>query len=176
MNDMPTSKFCQSCGTQLAAGAAFCANCGSPAGSIPAPAAPPVASAAPPQYQPQAYGPRGKSKTTAVVLAVFLGFWSWLYTFQVNKVKFFIGLGAGVVSSVIQISSAIVNADSNEWYQACINDVIYGSTTLDECLQYQPDQTGTFVALFISFGVWLWPLIDNARKPASFYQAYPNVK
>lgn len=179
MNDMPTSKFCQSCGTQLAPGAAFCANCGSPTAAIPTPAAPPVASA-PPQYQqqpqPQAYGPTGKSKTTAVVLAVFLGFWSWLYTFQVNKVKFFIGLGVGVVSSIIQISTAIVNADSNEWYQACINDVIYGSTSLEECLQYQPDQTGTFVALFISFGVWLWPLIDNARKPASFYQGYPNAR
>ena len=175
MNDMPTSKFCQSCGTQLAAGTAFCANCGSPAGSIPAPAAPAAAPASP-QQQPQAYGQIGKSKTTAVVLAVFLGFWSWLYTFQVNKVKFFIGLGAGVVSSIIQISTAIVNADSNEWYQACINDVIYGTMTLDQCVQYQPDYTASFIASFISFGVWLWPLIDNARKPASFYQAYPNVR
>jgi len=151
MNDMPASKFCQSCGTQLAAGTAFCANCGSPAGSIPAPAAP-AAAPAPPQQQPQAFGPTGKSKTTAVVLAVFLGFWSWLYTFQVNKTKFFIGLGVGLVSTIIQISSTIVNADSSEWY------------------------TASFIASFITFGVWLWPLIDNARKPASFYQAYPNVR
>jgi len=33
-----------------------------------------------------------KDKQTAVVLAVFLSFWSWLYTFKQDKVKFWIGL------------------------------------------------------------------------------------
>ena len=26
-----------------------------------------------------------RSKTTAVVLAVFLGFWAWLYTFRIDE-------------------------------------------------------------------------------------------
>jgi len=135
-----------------------------------------VASAAPPQYQPQAYGPTGKSKTTAVVLAVFLGFWSWLYTFQVNKNKFFIALGAGVISSIVQITSLTAQASKQTYYQACLNDFIYGSVSIMECVQYRPDYSMIYVAGAVSFGFWLWAVIDNARKPAGFYQAYPNVK
>jgi hypothetical protein len=36
------------------------------------------------------------SKSTAVLLAVFLSFWTWLYTFQRDKVKFWWGLGLGI--------------------------------------------------------------------------------
>lgn len=127
-------------------------------------------------YQPPAYGPAGKSKTPAVLLAVFLGYWSWLYTFKVNKNKFFIALGAGVLSFIIQIATLVSNASQQTLYQACINDAVWGSTSLTECIQYMPDYTMTYVAGAISFGFWLWAVIDNARKPASFFQAYPNVK
>lgn len=34
-----------------------------------------------------------KDKTVAVLLAVFLGFWTWLYTYQDDKVYFWIHLG-----------------------------------------------------------------------------------
>lgn len=34
----------------------------------------------------------GRSKTIALVLAVFLGFWTWLYTYHANAGKFWIGL------------------------------------------------------------------------------------
>ena len=172
MNDTAT-KFCQSCGTQIPATATFCSNCGSAVGAAPAPAA----QAAPQMnYQQQAYAPTVKSKTPAVVLAVFFGFWSWLYTFKVNKNKFFIGLGAGVLSSIIQISSLAANANKQTYYQACLNDFIYGSVSITECVQYMPDYSMIYVAGAISFGFWLWAVIDNARKPASFYQSYPNVK
>lgn len=175
MNDFAT-KFCQSCGTQIPATATFCSNCGSAVGVLPTQA--PVTPATAPQmnYQPQAYGPAGKRKTPAVVLAVFFGYWAWLYTFKVNKNKFFIGLGLGLIISIISISSAVANSRNQTYYQACINDFVYGSTSLTECIQYQPNYTMTFVALAMSFGVWLWALIDNARRPESFYQAYPNVK
>jgi hypothetical protein len=36
--------------------------------------------------------PGGKSKTTAVVLAVFLSFWTWLYTYKTDAWKFWVGL------------------------------------------------------------------------------------
>lgn len=175
MNDTAT-KFCQSCGTQLPATATFCSNCGSAVGVAPAAAAPAAPAAPQMNYQQQAYAPAGKSKTPAVVLAVFFGFWSWLYTFKVNKNKFFIGLGASVISMIIQISSLVANSSQQTYYQACINDFVYGTTALEDCIQYMPDYTMTYVAGAISFGFWLWAVIDNARKPASFYQAYPNVK
>ena len=39
--------------------------------------------------------PRPKAKTVAVLLAVFLGYWTWLYTFKKNTWKFWAGLAVG---------------------------------------------------------------------------------
>ncbi len=173
MNDATSVKFCQSCGTKLPATAGFCSSCGTAAGS--APAAAPA-----PTYQPQPAGAVSKNKTTAVLLAVFLGFWSWLYTFKINKTKFFIGLGASFVAGIIQTTSLLLTADDIDYYAACIDDAVYygadSMQALEECASYQPDYTLAFLAGFITFGIWLWALIDNARKPASFYQGYQNSR
>ncbi|MFM1784036.1 MAG: zinc-ribbon domain [Actinomycetota bacterium] len=172
MTDFKPSKFCQSCGNQLAATSAFCPNCGTSVGV--APSAP-----TPTSNQGQAIGVASKSKTTAVVLAVFFGFWSWLYTFKVNKIKFFIGLGVSFVASMVQISSLIFNLESLDYYVACLDDAIYyGATSIEaveECALYQPDYSSIFLASSITFGIWLWALIDNARKSANFYSGYPNA-
>jgi hypothetical protein len=37
-----------------------------------------------------------KSKKLAVVLAIFLAFWTWLYTYKVNAAKFWAGLIATI--------------------------------------------------------------------------------
>jgi hypothetical protein len=39
-----------------------------------------------------------RSKTTAVLLAVFLSFFSWLYTYEKDATKFWVNLGLTVVS------------------------------------------------------------------------------
>ena len=44
---LPTASFCSNCGTEMAAGAKFCAGCGTPAGGAPAAAAPAPAAAPP---------------------------------------------------------------------------------------------------------------------------------
>ena len=173
MNESKPSKFCQSCGTQLVANAAFCPSCGTAVGA--APVATPAA--APINFQSQVYATSTKSKTTAVVLSVFLSFWSWLYTFKINKTKFFIGLGAGFVAWIMQLTSLLLNADDIDYYAGCID--YYGADlvqALAECASYQPDYTLAFLAGSITFGIWLWALIDNARKPASFYQEYPSAR
>jgi hypothetical protein len=176
MNESKPSKFCQSCGTQLVANAAFCPSCGTAVGA--APVATPAA--APINFQSQVYASSTKSKTTAVVLAVFLSFWTWLYTFKVNKTKFFIGLGVGFVAWIMQIASLLLTADDIDYYAACIDDeVYYGADpvqALAECTSYAPDYTLAFLAGFMTFGIWLWAVIDNARKPVSFYEGYPSVR
>ena len=46
-----------------------------------------------------AYAPaQFKTKTPAVLLAVFLGFWTWLYTYQRDAWKFWLNLGLTVVT------------------------------------------------------------------------------
>lgn len=39
-----------------------------------------------------------KDKTVAVLLAVFLGFWTWVYTYKRDAWKFWLNLGLGVVT------------------------------------------------------------------------------
>jgi len=41
---------------------------------------------------------QGRSKTTAVVLAVLFGFFAWLYTYEKDGTKFWINLGLTVVT------------------------------------------------------------------------------
>lgn len=70
------SRFCRGCGLQLVPTASSCPRCGTATGS-----------------------PR--TKTTAVLLAVFLGHWTWLYTYDRNKTKFWWGLGAAILGAIL---------------------------------------------------------------------------
>lgn len=84
--------FCSKCGTQLA-GAAFCTNCGTQAGATPSPQQPSyVASRSP------------KSRTTAIVLAVFFSGWTWLYTYRADKNKFWLSLGVTFLFSIMNFA------------------------------------------------------------------------
>jgi uncharacterized membrane protein len=64
-------KFCRSCGKKLGDNAFHCYACGEPT-SV--------------RYQHK------KSKVTAVLLAVFLAQWTWVYTYRVDGWKFWISL------------------------------------------------------------------------------------
>jgi hypothetical protein len=65
-------------------------------------AGPPVVYAAPAIYAtPAIYAapPIPKSKTTAVLLAVFFGFWTWAYTYKRDAAFFWINLVASFVTA-----------------------------------------------------------------------------
>jgi len=47
-----------------------------------------------------------KSKAVAVVLAIFFGFWAWLYTFKKDQLKFWIFLGILITMVIWYISYA----------------------------------------------------------------------
>lgn len=104
-----------------------------------------------------------KSKVAAVLLAVFFGYWSWLYTYGKNKLKFWVILGIFAIIFIINFSFSF--------------SIIMGSLNTG---QYGDDYFGssfmTFIILvnIINFGVWVWSVIDNAAKPESFYGDYPN--
>lgn len=44
-----------------------------------------------------------KSRTTAIVLAVLFGVWTWLYTYRLDGKKFWIGLVGGVVGVLLSL-------------------------------------------------------------------------
>ena len=73
------TKICPSCNAELLKTAVVCPKCGS------------------------AVAKPAKDKTVAILLAVFLLFWTWLYTYQVDKTKFWIGLGLCVLGALTAI-------------------------------------------------------------------------
>lgn len=44
---------------------------------------------------------RRKSRTVAVLLAVFLAFWTWLYTYRKDWLKFWLGLAADTIGALL---------------------------------------------------------------------------
>ncbi len=78
----PDEMFCPSCGVAIKREAELCVHCGVRVGR-------PAAGA--------------KSKTTAILLAVFFGFFTWLYTYREDSGKFWISLSVSVVNFILGI-------------------------------------------------------------------------
>lgn len=164
------ANFCASCGNGLVAGSGFCSSCGAPVAAV---SAQPVA----PMQQSVQYAPamaKTKTKTAAVLLAVFLNCWTWLYTFKRDKVKFFIGLGLGFISSVISTVSYLTNVGVQQQSFSCYYSALVNYTDSSFCEIYKTDYTGAYIGSAIGFGIWLWAVIDTARKKQDYFTNYPN--
>jgi RNA polymerase subunit RPABC4/transcription elongation factor Spt4 len=74
--------FCQSCGAAIKREAAMCVHCGVPVRRASA-------------------GASGKSKVASILLAVFLGFWTWLYTYRADGWKFWLALSISIVNGIL---------------------------------------------------------------------------
>jgi hypothetical protein len=105
------SRMCPACGGQVFATAAICVRCGTPLASP-------------------------HSKGAAILLAVFLHFWAWLYTYKRDAWKFWVGLILeiiGLVTAIFLIGFVFifgvwiwaiidVSVKSESWYQLYPND------------------------------------------------------
>jgi hypothetical protein len=151
--------FCPECGRTIKRGTTICPHCGANIKDLFTESI---------TYQTPIYRMEGgitpKNKVVAILLAVFFGFWAWLYTYGKNAKKFWISMGVNAVIFIIILSyscSIISNAMSYNYNQ------------------YSMDYTtGPIIGLsifvnLISFGIWIWALVDNAAKPDSFYTKYP---
>ena len=133
-----TSKFCTACANPLIATAVICPKCGSPVSG----------------YKYGIVG--GKSKTTAVVLAVFFGSWSWLYTYKASAKKFWVTICILFGLPFFMFLGVFVAANSGNgrgvqgWMVAATVIIWY----------------------FFVFGFWVWSIIDNAVKSEAWYRSY----
>lgn len=172
------SKFCSSCGSALAAGAGFCSSCGGQVLTATAPVTP--QQHVPQQPVPQQPGqfvplaPKVKTKTNAILLAVFFGYWAWLYTFKRDKLKFFVGLGVGLVANVVALVSYLLNYGVQQQLIQCYTRALLNGYDLDLCNGYKTNYVGVWIGVVIAWGVWLWAVIDTARKKNDFFTNYPN--
>ena len=77
--------FCQNCGAAITPAAEICVKCGAKVGGVVA----------------ETKG--GKSKTTSVLLAIFLGPWTWVYTYKKDAWKFWVGLAVAILSGILAV-------------------------------------------------------------------------
>jgi len=95
----PDEMYCSSCGNVIKKEAVMCVSCGVPTRR--APAQGPV-----PTYTSGIAGRgEGKNKVLSILLAIFFGNWTWLYTYREDGSKFWIGLAVGIVGFVISIAT-----------------------------------------------------------------------
>ena len=107
--------------------------------------------------------PKAKDKTASVILAVISGPAAWAYTYKKDQLKFWICMA---------------------WYVLCIIAVVvvlrelYAEFDLGaEKADLESVATKAkwlYLSIPINIGVWVWAIIDAVRKPAAWYQQYPN--
>jgi hypothetical protein len=113
------AQYCRTCGNGLVATAAICPRCGTPVSGTSSRLA------------------GAKSRKAAVLLAVFLSFWSFLYTYRTAAWKFWLSLGLAVGGYILVWA---LNSATNSL-------------------------AGTFIWAAIALGVWIWAIVDRSTTP-----------
>ena len=106
---------------------------------------------------------------------MFLGYWSWLYTFQRDKAKFFVGLGVGIVVWIANIATFLANSAIEDKMVNCYSSYIQGY--IDDssiCDIYKANYTPIYVFALVGLGMWIWSLVDQSRKSQGYYTNFPN--
>ena len=109
------ARYCVACGDGLVATAAICPRCGTPVSG----------------WTSAQLG--AKPRAVAVVLAVFLSFWSFLYTYKAAPWKFWLGLGLALFAFVLLFAG--------------------GATKIAPF---------AVLGVLIPLGVWIWAIIDRS--------------
>lgn len=102
--------------------------------------------------------PWGKRKLTAVLVAVFLGPWTWLYTYQKSAWK--LSLGLGITSSIWAFMALIMIESRRRSYPPGYDAI-------------PPEVFLLPVLAIITFAAWIWSIVDSAVKRSSWYELRP---
>ncbi|MBA7469327.1 hypothetical protein ES707_04594 [subsurface metagenome] len=85
-----------------------------------------------------------KSKAVAVVLAIFFSFFSWLYTYGRNEIKFWV---FSIITSIL-----------------CF--LRFGTDLSEGSIIYS-------IFPVVTFLIWVYSIIDNSTKSYKFFSDYP---
>ena len=158
----PQAAVCVGCGVSIPNGDRYCQNCGvavDPLAEICVKCGVRLA-------KPVVHGAGGKSKTTAILLAVFLSFWTWLYTYKRNSKKFWIGLAVFVVCiAAFAYTYAVFLSDMS-------SSAYYDGDDLPP--SFFAFLLATYGGGLVSFGIWLWALLNVVLKNDEWYRNYHN--
>ncbi|MCL5772706.1 MAG: zinc ribbon domain-containing protein [Actinobacteria bacterium] len=151
--------YCPECAKPIKRDAVICVNCGVQIKEIKTSGT-------------TTYNLNAKSKGIAIVFSIFLGFWSWLYTYKKDFKKFWIFLGLPIVFMGIVIIIETLNSVSNPLNK-------YTSSFM---LVHSHLYVGFYSAL-AKYGTWIWllffiphicALCNSIIRPENFYKNYPN--
>ena len=123
-----------------------------------------------------------KSKSIAIILALFFSFWSWLYTYKRNLVKFWISLSLNIAAAIAIFMAGIIFINiTTEGHPEFIG-YLRGFETFfySDSINIPEESYRTFSVIILTLslmgifkiGVWIWALIDNAIKSRKFYTGY----
>jgi hypothetical protein len=129
--ELKIDRYCSACGNGIIATAVVCPKCGSPVGG----------------YRGQGLNPEAKSNTVAVILAVFLGLWTYLYTYSEDRNKFWVWLVGPLLVLVVLIPGM-------------------GFTYSDFII------LGVIFLSITNFASWLVAVITAAKRNSDFYTQY----
>ena len=101
-----------------------------------------------------------KNKTVAVLLAVFLSYITWIYTYTEDKTKFWIAAIPLFVLGILVLPESIYILQNFEQY---ISDNPPDTPWSD---RLSP------ISNLLLFGFWIWSIIDASARPLSWYQNY----
>jgi hypothetical protein len=93
----------------------------------------------------------GKSKLVSILLAVFLTFFTWLYTYKKDGWKFWLGLFLSAIPG----------------FTAAIFLVFYITN-----VAWLPDDVLIFLSTALPMTIWAWAILDSAIKRQVWYSNY----
>jgi len=98
---------------------------------------------------------KGKSKAIAVVLAVLLAHFTWLYTFRKDWPKFVGAIVLGYGGTAL-LGMHLTSADYPELRDLGGNPYRFAAATMTAIL-------------------YIWAVLDRCLKPSDWYRRYPNA-
>lgn len=112
--------FCFSCGAIVKKSSQICPKCG----------------------VPNSRKTELKEKSTSILIALFLSFFAWLYLYEKNAIKFWMGLCISIISIII---TKILFDASNPYF---------------------------YFSLIPPFIIWIYAIIDVAIKEKNYYNSF----
>ena len=133
-----SDKFCPACGNGLIVTAVICPKCGSPVAGV------------------ATKGSREKS--IAVIMAVFLSSWAYLYTYKYDAKKVWISTIAGTAPLIISVIAFTVYEISYD------EDVYIPAEAIGELF--------SVVWFFAALAIWITAIVVTATRDDSQYKNY----
>ncbi len=146
-----TPELCMNCGARPLAGNSYCSACGAATNPLAE-----ICIKCGSRIRGRARS-SPKNKMISVLLAIFLSYWTWLYTYRKDAWKFWIGTGIVLIQIILFFIMT--------W-------MTVGSIDLSGLIR-QLSLLGLLTPLWILVPLWIWAVVDAARKNEEWYHSFP---